>query len=154
MKVVIKILLSLLILFLAIQVLPMGRNRTNPPVTREPSWDSPRTRELAQRACFDCHSNETKWPWYASVAPVSWLVKDDVMKGRRHLNFSEFDKPQPNADDAPKEIMEKEMPMTNYLLMHPEARLTDEERKELAGSFRKMFADWEDNDVRGDEDDY
>ena len=57
------------------QLVPYGRAHTNPPVVREPSWDSPRTRELAVRACFDCHSHETRWPWYSNVAPVSWLVQ-------------------------------------------------------------------------------
>ena len=57
--------------FLAIQLVPYGRTHTNPPVTAEPAWDSPQTRALAVRACFDCHSNETVWPWYTSIAPIS-----------------------------------------------------------------------------------
>ena len=65
--------------FLLIQLVPFGRDHTNPPVVQEPNWDSPATRELAQRACFDCHSNETVWPWYSNIAPVSWLV------AQRHL---------------------------------------------------------------------
>ena len=60
--------------FLLIQLVPFGRDHTNPPVVQEPKWDSPATRELAKRACFDCHSNETVWPWYSNIAPVSWLV--------------------------------------------------------------------------------
>jgi hypothetical protein len=76
------------------QAVPYGRAHTNPPVTKEPSWDSPRTRELASRACFDCHSNETRWRWYSNVAPVSWLVQRDVDGGRSAFNFSEWDKPQ------------------------------------------------------------
>jgi hypothetical protein len=67
-----------------IQLVPFGRDHTNPVVTAEPRWDSPVTRELADRACFDCHSNETEWPWYAGVAPVSWLVYRDVSRvGKR-----------------------------------------------------------------------
>ena len=64
--------------FLIIQVVPYGRNHTNPPVEQEPAWDSPQTRSLAERACFVCHSNETTLPWYRNVAPVSWLVLHDV----------------------------------------------------------------------------
>lgn len=59
-----------------IQLVPYGRNHTNPQVQNEPNWDSPQTRELASTACFDCHSNETDWSrWYANVAPASWLVQ-------------------------------------------------------------------------------
>ncbi|MRR33844.1 hypothetical protein EG829_03970, partial [bacterium] len=64
--------------FIFIQAVPYGRNHDNPPVVREPNWDSPETRGLAKRVCFDCHSNETVWPWYTWVAPVSWLVYRDV----------------------------------------------------------------------------
>ena len=60
-------------LFLAIQFVPYGRDHSNPPVIGEPTWNSPETRALAVRACFDCHSNETVWPWYSNIAPVSWL---------------------------------------------------------------------------------
>ena len=65
------IILGVLCLGLVIQLLPYGRDHTNPPVVAEPLWDSPQTRALAKRACFDCHSNETIWPWYTNVAPVS-----------------------------------------------------------------------------------
>src|SRR3954469_5582449 len=68
----------LAVLFGLIQLIPYGRTHSNPSVNVEPPWDSPRTRELAVRACFDCHSNHTKWPWYADVAPFSWVVQKDV----------------------------------------------------------------------------
>src|SRR6478735_10619944 len=83
----------------AIQFVPYGHAHTNPPVRLEPAWDSPQTRELAARACFDCHSNLTKWPWYSNVAPVSWLIQRDVDGGRAALNFSEWNKPQDGAGD-------------------------------------------------------
>jgi mono/diheme cytochrome c family protein len=69
----------------AIQLVPYGRDHINPQVTQESRWDSARTRALAARACFDCHSNETVWPWYSNVAPVSWLIQRDVDEGRRAL---------------------------------------------------------------------
>ena len=87
-------------LFLLLQVVPFGRMPSNPPVTGEPAWDSPQTRALAVRACFDCHSNETEEPWYSNVAPISWAVSDHVESGRSKLNFSEFDKPQEDADKS------------------------------------------------------
>ena len=61
--------------FALTQVVPYGRNHTNPAVVYEPDWDSPETRALAERACFDCHSNETTWPWYSTIAPISWLTQ-------------------------------------------------------------------------------
>lgn len=75
------------ILLVAIQAVPYGRSHTNPPVHGEPAWDSPRTRELAVRACYACHSNETTWPWCSNLAPISWLVQYDVDQGRAELNF-------------------------------------------------------------------
>ena len=78
--------LALLGFGLAIQLVPYGRDHTNPPVLAEPAWDAPRTRELFFQACKDCHSNETVWPGYASLAPMSWLVQHDVEEGREHFN--------------------------------------------------------------------
>ena len=84
----------LALIFLVIQLIPI--NRTNPPITQEVQWDSPETRVLAQRACFDCHSNEVIWPWDGYIAPVSWFLANHIEDGKRHLNFSEWDKP--NSD--------------------------------------------------------
>lgn len=68
---------SMVILFL-IQAVPYGRDHINPPLNAEPAWDNPRTQELTVRACFDCRSNETVWPWYSYIAPISWLIERDV----------------------------------------------------------------------------
>ncbi len=117
--------------FVVAQLVPYGRNHANPQVTKEPAWSAPEVRALAVRACFDCHSNETKWPAYSNVAPISWLVQHDVDEGREKLNFSEWDKPQKEAHEAAGEVREGEMPLAIYLPLHPEARLTDAERKTL-----------------------
>lgn len=119
-------------LFGAIQLVPYGRDHTNPRVAREPAWDSPSTRALALRACFDCHSNETRWPWYSHVAPISWLVQRDVDVGRRVVNFSEWDRPYEEAGESAKTVLEGEMPPAIYLLLHPSARLSAEEKRALA----------------------
>ena len=134
-------------LALVVQVIPYGHQLTNPPVGREPSWDSPATRELAKRACFDCHSNETTWPTYARVAPVSWLIQHDVDEGRSKLNFSEWDRLQRDATDTAKEVMEKDMPPSTYLLMHPLARLTDAEREQLVRGLQITLGDAHDRRV-------
>jgi hypothetical protein len=130
---------ALLGLLALAQVVPYGRAHTNPPVVREPSWDSPRTRELAVRACFDCHSNETRWPWYSNVAPVSWLVQRDVDEGRAELNFSRFDQPQKEAHESAEAVLEGEMPPWFYLPTHPEARLSAAEQAELVRGLRATF---------------
>ncbi len=128
-----------MVFFLLIQLIPYGRNHTNPPVTGEPAWDTPRTRELAKRACFDCHSNETVYPWYSNVAPVSWLVWRDIEEGRGYLNFSEWETGSKRAQRAnlqtEDEITSGRMPPPIYLLQHPEARLTDVEKQELINGF-------------------
>ncbi len=124
--------LAVVVLFVLIQLVPYGRNHTNPPVLAEPEWDSPQTRELAVRACFDCHSNETKWPFYSHIAPMSWLVQKDVDEGRSRLNFSEWTRPQQDADDAAEVVREGTMPLKQYLFLHPEARLSAAEREALA----------------------
>jgi mono/diheme cytochrome c family protein len=118
--------------FVLIQLVPYGRDHTNPRVTAEPVWDSARTERLARDACFACHSNETEWPWYTSVAPFSWLVQHDVEDGRATLNFSEWNRPQSELEDIGDVVLEGEMPPTQYRLIHAEARLTDAERRALA----------------------
>ena len=124
---------------LVIQLVPYGRAHTNPPRVQEPAWDSPETRALTQAACFDCHSNETVWPAYAQVAPVSWLVQHDVDGGRAHLNFSEWQRPQRHAADAAEEVRTGDMPQTYYTWMHAQANLSAADRERLAKSFEKMF---------------
>jgi len=119
------------VLFLLAQAVPYGRSHANPPVSAEPRWDSSQTRELAARACFDCHSNLTTWPWYSNVAPVSWLVQRDVDGGRASLNFSEWNKPQDGAGDISEAISSGSMPPWFYPLMHPKANLSKSEQQRL-----------------------
>lgn len=113
-------------LLVVIQILPLGRDHTNPSVRKEPQWDAPETRELAVRACFDCHSNQTVWPWYSNIAPMSWLVQRDVDEGRKHLNFSTWTAGQGAA--APSMLESGKMPPFQYKLAHPEANLSDADK--------------------------
>jgi hypothetical protein len=120
------------------QFVPLSR--TNPPVTLEVRWDSPLTRELAHRACFDCHANLTTWPWYSRVTPASFLVVNHVNDGRRRLNFSEWDKPQrATFEDVQHDIDNGDMPIWNYVLLHPEAKLSPSERSQLVEGLRATF---------------
>ena len=144
-------LLALVGLGLAIQLVPYGRDHVNPPVAREPDWDQPRTRELFFRACKDCHSNQTEWPWYSSVAPASWLAQRDVEEGREHLNVSEWGRKKNDGDEAAKMVRKGEMPPWFYLPLHPEARLSDTERKEFIAGLVATFGDEEEEDEHEDE---
>jgi len=124
-----------------IQLVPYGRAHTRPPITGTPAWDSPRTEELARRACFDCHSNETRWPWWSSVAPVSWRIQTHVDQGRRKLNFSEADRRQEAAVEAAESVRNGEMPPADYALVHPGARLSRREREELIQGLAATWGD-------------
>jgi hypothetical protein len=120
------------VILLGLQLVPYGRDHVHPPVVMEPDWDQPSTRELAARACFDCHSNETRWPWYSNVAPVSWFLQRHVDEGRKVLNFSEWQRPQEEASESAETILEGEMPLTGYALLHAAARLSPAESQALA----------------------
>ncbi len=123
-----------------IQLIPYGKNQTNPPTLAEPKWDSPRTRELFFNACKNCHSNQTIWPWYSRIAPASWLIQYDVDKGRSHLNVSEWGRLGHNhGDEAAQKIQEGEMPPWYFLPTHPEARLSKSEKVELISGLSMTF---------------
>ncbi|MBZ0287549.1 MAG: heme-binding domain-containing protein [Anaerolineae bacterium] len=112
--------------------------RTNPPVTHTINWDSPETERLARTACFDCHSNETRWPWYAHIAPMSFLVANDVANAREEMNFSTGY--NLDAEEMVERIENGEMPLLNYLLLHPEANLSAEQKAQLIAGLQATFA--------------
>jgi mono/diheme cytochrome c family protein len=130
---------ALMGLLVLIQFVPYGRDHTNPQVVAEPAWDSLETRALFMRACGDCHSNETVWPWYSNVAPVSWLVTRDVVEGRAELNISAWGLQKNEADDAAESVQEGEMPLWFYTPLHPEAKLTAAERQQLINGLTATF---------------
>ncbi len=126
----------------AIQLIPYGKNHNNPPVSGEPKWDSPRTIELFDRACKDCHSNKTVWPWYSSVAPISWLTQIDVSLGRDGFNVSEWGRPEENeGEKAAGEVRKGKMPPFIYLPAHKEAKLNAAEKQELVNGLVATFGD-------------
>lgn len=127
--------------FLLIQLVPYGRDHDNPATAREPAWDTDATRNLAVRACFDCHSNVTEWPWYTDVAPVSWLVQHDVDEGRQALDFSEWQRPQKaNLAEVVEALREREMPPRYYRVLHADARLSATERQDLEQGLTRTWA--------------
>lgn len=138
-----KSLIAVLVVLVLIQLIP-GRDHQNPPVTGEPKWDTPRTEELFRRACSNCHSNETVWPWYSNVAPLSWIIDLDVKIGRSKFNVSEWGRPEKNeGDEAAAETRNGKMPPWFYLPAHPEAKLTAAEKDELIKGLVATFGDEE-----------
>ncbi|MBI5349739.1 MAG: heme-binding domain-containing protein [Chloroflexi bacterium] len=130
----------LVVAVIGMQLVPVWLLKTNPSVTAEPKWDSEQTRALAKRACFDCHSNETVWPWYSNVAPVSWLIIFDTQRGRNEINFSQWASRQSRkAREAGETVRKNEMPPPMYLLTHPEAKLTDAEKQQLIEGLGKSL---------------
>ncbi len=94
-------------------------------------------RAILSRSCFDCHSDQTDWPWYSGIAPVSWLVAGDVERGRKKMNFSAWGKlaltrQSSKLDDIADEVKKGEMPLKIYLLMHPDANLSQADRAALS----------------------
>jgi mono/diheme cytochrome c family protein len=132
-------LIGIMALLIAIQFVPYGRDHTNPPVIAEPAWDSPQTRVLFMRACADCHSNESEWPWYSNVAPASWLIARDVYEGRAAFNISEWGRPENEGDEAAETVQNGEMPPWFYVPLHPLANLSADERQRLIAGLTATF---------------
>jgi hypothetical protein len=118
---------ALFVIFLTVVALLL---ETNPPVVNEPKWDSPQTAALVRRACYDCHSNETVYPWYDKLPVGSWITVFDVVRGRRELNFSNWTGTR-RVERITRSIQEGEMPPGIYLILHPQANLTDAEKQQL-----------------------
>ncbi len=126
-----KLIGGLAILFVVAQVIVPAK--TNPPTNPSQTLKAVRPDAAAavavmERSCRDCHSNETFWPWYSSVAPVSWLVARDVNEGRKELNISEFGtyepkKQQHKLEEACDQVKQGEMPMWIYTIQHADAKL-------------------------------
>lgn len=139
-----KIALGAGVLLVAMQLVRC--EHTNPPVTGEITVP-PDVRAILDRACYDCHSNETRWPWYSHVAPVSWLIHHDVVEGREHLNFSEWKALSPDRRAHKLEEIQEltldssEMPLPYYLPLHGEARLSEADEQTLAAWLKSARAD-------------
>ena len=120
----------LLAAFVVIQLIPVSK--TNPPVTADVPT-SPEVKAVLQRACYDCHSNETVWTWYTYIAPVSWLVAKDVREGREELNFSTWNNYDSKRQvklmrESWEEVEEGEMPLWFYTPLHRDAQLSAEDK--------------------------
>lgn len=126
-----RLLIATVVIFVLIQLIPFGRNHTNPAVVSEPNWSSPQARALAKEHCFQCHSNETEWPWYSNIAPASWLIAMDVIEGRREFNFSDWQNNPGELNEMVEVIQSGEMPPVQYWIFHPNSRMNDQQKQEL-----------------------
>ncbi len=141
----------LLVAFIIIQFFPI--DKTNPPVNARMDFltikQTPEdVNKIIRNSCYDCHSNESRYPWYSNVAPVSWWLKEHINDGRKHLNFSTFatydSKKQIHKLDESIEMIEKgAMPMESYLLAHQSARLNEADKKTLINYFKRIKTDTE-----------
>jgi hypothetical protein len=122
-----KLIAFIVLVLIGIQFIPV--DRTNPPVQSEISAPD-NVKSIFKRACYNCHSNETKWVWYTKIAPASFLAAKDVNDGRRHLNFSEWNinKESKYKEEIWGEIREEQMPPWQYKIFHKEAKLSIEEK--------------------------
>ncbi|WP_313269935.1 heme-binding domain-containing protein [Epilithonimonas vandammei] len=141
-----KILIVLLMVFIIIQFFPI--DKTNP-ITNE-GMDFLKIKntpepiaKLIRNSCYDCHSNETKYPFYSNLQPVAWLLKNHIDEGRKELNFSTFATYEPKRqahklEEAAEYVEQKNMPLESYTLGHSDAKLSDEQRKQLVNYFRMV----------------
>lgn len=133
------VLLVLAVAFLAIQF--KRPSHANPPLDPAKTIEAttnvpPDVHAILDRSCVDCHSNKTVWPWYTQIAPVSWLLVDDVNKGRKELNFSEWGTYKPRRkshklEEVCEQMKDKKMPLKKYVPLHPSAKLSDADRARL-----------------------
>jgi len=134
-----KIILGLVVLLVLIQFIRI--DKTNPPVDKSKDFitltkPSDEVKGILVTSCYDCHSNETTYPWYTNVAPLSWWLKNHINEGREHLNFSEWatyteKRQQHKLDECMEEVHEGEMPLSSYSMMHKEAELSPAQREAL-----------------------
>lgn len=129
-----------MVVFIAIQFLPVFEIEKNPPIEKEPIWDSEKTKEYFMRSCADCHSHNTKWPWYSKIAPISWLIRHHVKEGREHFNISRYGlQKKDKSHEAAEEVEDGSMPLLPYVWMHPEAKLSEQEKREFIEGLKKTF---------------
>lgn len=134
-------LVAAFVVFLLIQLVPYRVD--NPPVTGEPNWDSEQTRALAVTACYDCHSNESKPYKWERIAPLSWWITNHVKEGRDALNFSEWNSGgRGESDDIVEAVRDGSMPPSYFTWfgLHKNAKLTPQERKQLADGLQATLA--------------
>jgi hypothetical protein len=131
---------ALVVLFVLIQFVPYGHDRSNPPVQSSPDWQANAEQLFTDSGCADCHSNLSNWRWYDKVAPASWLVQSDIDGGRSVFNVSEWNnQPQPELGEIREVIESGEMPPLQYKIAHPNGRLSDSEKQQLIDAMTATY---------------
>ena len=130
-KIILYLAIAAVVVFGLIQLVPFGHDHTNPPTVSEPKWVNPEARALVKEHCFQCHSNETAWPWYSNIAPASWLIAMDVKEGRQAFNFSDWQANPGEVDEMVQEIQSGGMPPIQYWLFHPSSKMNDQQKQQL-----------------------
>lgn len=138
-KIVLYLVIAAIVVFGLIQLIPFGHVKTNPPMVSEPAWVSPEARALAKEHCFQCHSNETNWTWYANIAPGSWLIAYDVIAGRDTFNFSDWQNRPGEVNEMVEQIQAGEMPPIQYRIFHPNSTLNDQQKQELIQALQQSI---------------
>jgi hypothetical protein len=128
------------VVFAVIQLVPYGRDHSNPAEPDPAPWPSEESAAFFDSACADCHSNRTEWPWYSNVAPMSWLIQRDVDEGRDEWNTSDWAEASDDTEDAVETIEEGSMPPQQYEPLHPNARLSADEQVTLIAALEQMGA--------------
>ena len=125
-------------LAIAIQFIPYGRDRGPGPAPKPFQWHAPEAEALAKAACYDCHSNVTRWWWAVKIAPFSWLAQSDIDRGRRHVDFAAW-----NGRLTPPRLqraLDRNMPPWYYTPVHPEARLDERQKQILVQGLQDSLA--------------
>ena len=138
-KIVLYLVIAAVVVFGLIQLVPFGHDHTNPATVSEPNWASPQARALVKQSCFQCHSNETAWPWYSNIAPASWLISMDVIEGRQRFNFSDWQNNPGELDEMTEAISSGEMPPLQYWIFHPSSRLNDQQKQDLIQALQQSI---------------
>lgn len=138
MKIFKKVLIALLVIFVVAQAFRPEKNNSNDTSKDiSNSYVVPENvKTILAKACNDCHSNHTRYPWYAEIQPVAWWINDHVKDGKKHLNFNEFDgyriaRQYKKLEECIEEVKDGEMPLTSFTIIHKDAKLSDDEKKTL-----------------------
>ncbi len=144
-----KIIIALIIIFIFLQFFPIVREipAATPQVDFLSIKQTPAPiAEKIRSSCYDCHSNETKYPAYARIQPLGWFVQNHIQEGRKELNFSTFasydyKRQLKKLEEAAEMVEQGDMPLDSYLLAHGEANLSAQDRQQLSAYFRKVARD-------------
>jgi len=139
MKIFKRIMMILLLVFIGIQFVPTELNTSNEILETDFTNTfvvSEQIQNILEVSCYDCHSNNTKYPWYNKIQPIRWILEDHINEGKEELNFSEFGsyskrRMKSKLKSIISQIDDNEMPLSSYTIIHRDAKLTDVEKQQV-----------------------